>query len=511
MISETVFLKNFLVPIFEREGFHLIVQSRLDQVIDALAQYSFEHVLVSQDMEETFTEWLRRGDISTGCTEISFFRSIGSALMNNPVPYDRMRKSLMRVLQWMSGHLSGKRRGSLPLEPISREIRELALSLGLKRIEADGLQVAALLLAPALKGGENPDSDTEDAISGVLDEMENTLERSKNLYFPWDVEQLMHSLVQLLSGRVSLEQLTGENQHMSLAPQILALILYRHIRIPTGDADPADILPTIGSTLREMEGRFYSSEVLERYIRLSERSAQGGRIDRQKDIFIISEVCDISSQFIMHLKEEGYQLTEIRDFEEVQHLYENHRPDIIILNYDSYPHHALRFSRFLKCSSSILLYAFTTIHNPSLIMSLLDAGFNDVFTPPFNYDIIVARINSTAILVQQDEDPAKKRGLRGTLDELPLEDLMQILAMSKRNVCIMLDREPLEKALIYVRNGKIVHARCGDISGMDAVHRVMGWHDEGSFTIEPVMEYPPDNIEMSTTSLLLEGFRRLDE
>ena len=512
MVTGTIFLKNFLVPIFEREGFHLKVRSRRDQIVYALRQYSFEHVLVSRDMEETFMQWMRNGDISLCGAEISFFSSICSALMDNPVPYDRMAKSLMRLLQRMSEHRCEERAETIPYTSICNEIRELANSFGLGRMAVDGLQIAAMLLSPVRKSGDDPAPGSMGACKRIFDEFDVSLERTKSFYFPWDIENCLHSLLQLLSERVSLNRFTEKNPEISLASQILALVWYRHTAVSEGSGDPARALQGTKEALRRMEGRFYSSEVLERYIRLMERSASRGGCDRQKDIFIISEVGDISSRLVIHLREEGYRIVEIRDFNEAQHLYERQRPDIIILNYDSYPDYAQRFSRFVKRNSTILLYAFTSTHNPSLIMSLLDSGFNDVFVPPFNYDIIAARINkSMAVLVQHDEDPARRKGLRGTLAELPFGDLMQVLAMSRRSVYIKLERDPLENAIIYIRDGKIVHARCGDITGMDAVHRVIGWEDDGVFTIEPASEYPPDNITIPTSSLLMEGYRRLDE
>jgi len=145
-------------------------------------------------------------------------------------------------------------------------------------------------------------------------------------------------------------------------------------------------------------------------------------------------------------------------------------------------------------------------------MSLLDSGFNDIFVPPFNYNIIVARISkSLAVLAEQDNASDRPHGFSGTFQELPFMNLVQALSMSQRNVHINLERETGENADIYMREGQMVYSRCGEIDGVDAIYKIISWQEEGLFKTDPVTEFPPDNISLPNDFILMEGCRLLDE
>jgi hypothetical protein len=51
----------------------------------------------------------------------------------------------------------------------------------------------------------------------------------------------------------------------------------------------------------------------------------------------------------------------------------------------------------------------------------------------------------------------------------------------------------------------------GEERGVDVVYRVICWQDAGTFRIEPIRSFPPENVSAPTDYILLEGSRRLDE
>lgn len=158
------------------------------------------------------------------------------------------------------------------------------------------------------------------------------------------------------------------------------------------------------------------------------------------------------------------------------------------------------------------MYAITSQNKSSLIMSLLDSGFSDVFTPPFNYDIIVARISkSIAILSELSTGSDKYRGFSGTFQELPLINLIQALAMSDRDVHIILERGEEDSADIHMRQGQMVYSQYGVQEGVDAIYKIIGWGDKGAFRIEHAQTFPQDNISQSNDFIIMEGCRKMDE
>jgi hypothetical protein len=67
-----------------------------------------------------------------------------------------------------------------------------------------------------------------------------------------------------------------------------------------------------------------------------------------------------------------------------------------------------------------------------------------------------------------------------------------------------------ERGFIYLKNGQIVHAKLGDITGEEAVYALAIW-SSGDFQFSPNEETDLVTIQRSNTSLLMEAARRLDE
>jgi len=511
MVTRAAFLKNLLVSIFEREGYNLHIVSQPEQIADALHENLFDYILLSENMEEDFVQWINNGDIPNPHTEVSLFSTVSSALLDNPVPYNIVSESLIKVVQQMSTYRCSKNAWRPPYALIAKDIGELASSLGLRRIAVDGLKITANLLIPFHDNSK--ESPITPSTSGMqfLD-FKNSLAIAKSLDFPWDIEACLRSFSELISGKAPQNQSTEKSQELTLATQILTLVWYRHFAFAGMEGSPETILESLKSTLREKEGRLFSSEVVETYMRILEQRKKQSGTTTQNDVFIVSEQNDISTQFITHLKKAGFRVVEIDDFSEVKQLYDRHRPDIILINYDCYPNHAMKFCRSVRQNSITLFYAFTERNKPSLIMSLLDSGFNDVFVPPFNYNIIVARISkSLTVLAEQDSASDRQHGFSGTFQELPFMNLVQALSMSQRNVHINLERETGENADIYMREGQMVYSKYGEIDGVEAIYKIISWQEEGLFKTDPVTEFPPDNISLPNDFILMEGCRLLDE
>lgn len=73
-----------------------------------------------------------------------------------------------------------------------------------------------------------------------------------------------------------------------------------------------------------------------------------------------------------------------------------------------------------------------------------------------------------------------------------------------------LDRESYPIGEIFLRQGRIVHARLGELEGEEAIYELAVW-PEGDFVFTPGREAPADSIKKSNTNLLMEAARRIDE
>lgn len=98
---------------------------------------------------------------------------------------------------------------------------------------------------------------------------------------------------------------------------------------------------------------------------------------------------------------------------------------------------------------------------------------------------------------------------QGSLTELPLPDIIQLVSVSGKTGKFTLTRGR-EEGTIFLRNGQIIHAGIGSLSGEEAVYSLAIW-TEGEFTFTPSDEEPEQTITRSNTSLLMEAARRSDE
>lgn len=98
---------------------------------------------------------------------------------------------------------------------------------------------------------------------------------------------------------------------------------------------------------------------------------------------------------------------------------------------------------------------------------------------------------------------------QGSLAELPLPDILQLVAVSGKTGKFSI-RSERDSGCIYLSDGQIVHAELGPIEGEEAVYELAIW-TEGEFRFDPGGEPGPTTISKSNTSLLMEAARRIDE
>jgi hypothetical protein len=98
---------------------------------------------------------------------------------------------------------------------------------------------------------------------------------------------------------------------------------------------------------------------------------------------------------------------------------------------------------------------------------------------------------------------------QGSLSDLPLSDIVQLVAVSGKTGMFSLTRAS-EQGAVYLQNGQITHARAGEVEGEDAVYALALW-TSGTFQFSPGVEFGKQTITRSNTNLLMEAARRSDE
>ena len=103
--------------------------------------------------------------------------------------------------------------------------------------------------------------------------------------------------------------------------------------------------------------------------------------------------------------------------------------------------------------------------------------------------------------------------MSGSIDEIPLPDLLQLLSTSRKSGVLSVRGEG-GHGRIYLRKGAIYYATIDDsydLAPRKAAFRLLTW-TTGTFELEPPDEKSVlEEIQESTEALLMEGMRQLDE
>lgn len=115
--------------------------------------------------------------------------------------------------------------------------------------------------------------------------------------------------------------------------------------------------------------------------------------------------------------------------------------------------------------------------------------------------------------VSAERRTSQVRTMTGTIDEVPLPDLLQLFATSKKTGVLTV-RHDESIGRIYLRNGKVYFASINDnqdISPLKAIYRILTW-DRGSFDFGSAEEKEyVDEIDEPLEMILMEGMRQIDE
>lgn len=99
--------------------------------------------------------------------------------------------------------------------------------------------------------------------------------------------------------------------------------------------------------------------------------------------------------------------------------------------------------------------------------------------------------------------------LTGELTDLSLAELIEFFCNQRKTgrLKVLYQSGP---GYFYLQSGSVVHARVGDLKGIEAVYYALTQRN-AQFTFSPAFEAPEHSINQPWTSVVLEGLRRMDE
>jgi hypothetical protein len=134
-------------------------------------------------------------------------------------------------------------------------------------------------------------------------------------------------------------------------------------------------------------------------------------------------------------------------------------------------------------------------------------GAQDYVIKPTSGDVLAAKLRRLGA-------PKSKRdvatGVAGSLSEMGVPDLAQIMAHGRKGGRLLLRNKRGSEGEVHFQSGRIVHAVYGQLRGADAFYELLSFTD-GTFHFDPNFQPSDTTINASHENLILEGLRRFDE
>ncbi len=139
-------------------------------------------------------------------------------------------------------------------------------------------------------------------------------------------------------------------------------------------------------------------------------------------------------------------------------------------------------------------------------------GVEEFISKPFFVRDLIRRTKKVVdrLALEKMQNRAVRPGvIQGRLEEMSMMDLMQSLEMGQKS-CKLTVRRGRDTCEMFFAGGQCKDARMGNVDGEPAVYQTVRWPD-GEFEIDFNVAPTRTTISRSTTGLLMEGLRLLDE
>ncbi|MCX7957949.1 MAG: DUF4388 domain-containing protein, partial [Deltaproteobacteria bacterium] len=221
-----------------------------------------------------------------------------------------------------------------------------------------------------------------------------------------------------------------------------------------------------------------------------------------------------ASMLDFKLTQQGFNVVVVRDTEKAKEVLKNTNFDLIITEVDITPNDGFDFIYSIRKDSrfaNIPVIILSKVSDPSSVERGLNLGIVDYITKPYSPDVFVLKAKKTIenFNQQRSYEEKRQRGVSGSLSEISIPDILQILSNARRTGLLSITGSR-GTGEIYLDSGRVVDAIFGGLRGEEAFYQIVGWED-GTFSLDPDVLMLGSTINRSTDGLIMEGLRRLDE
>jgi response regulator RpfG family c-di-GMP phosphodiesterase len=335
----------------------------------------------------------------------------------------------------------------------------------------------------------------------------------EHITFPWNVLPVIRHHHEHYDGRGYPDGLKG--REIPLGARIVAVVDAYVAMCSTRPHRPALRTEEAVAEMERKAGQQFDPEVVEALIRVLEKTHAVFDGGVKPTVLICDSDLEFRKLLQMRLVNDGYETRCVGRADEALEAILAAPPSLVLAEVDSDASDAFQLLRELRKDPAFQHVPFAFLaRSESRVLKIraLRQGVDDFLVKESDLEELNARIEN--ILTRESARRGEgfqraKRGVTGQLDSFGLPDIVQTLAIGTKTALVTVAQGDAS-GRIWFRDGAVVHARCGELSGEPAFHAMARW-TTGEFTIEHGVASRRVTIECDPMFLVMESMRLLDE
>ena len=337
---------------------------------------------------------------------------------------------------------------------------------------------------------------------------ENPEQLFSSVYLPESTVNALHHMYERFDGKGIPDQLKGKDTPLSA--RILSMA-DTYSDLTSNPRNPFRKILTTEQAMKVMvkaKNQVFDPNLVDLFAMV----VAGDDLKRQlltgaQTVLIVDADPEQSAILDLQLSSRGFKVRKVQNATYALKAILHDKPAIIVSEVSLDGEDGFSFKKKLnedEVTRTIPFIFFTTRAAASDVETGFQLGAQDYLVKPSSVDIVSAKIHKLL-----EEKMGQAGGVSGSLSEMSLPDLVQVLSHGRKSGQLKL-KMGQHHGEIHFMNGEVYNAFFDTLRGEEAFFQMLR-HREGSFALNPNFTTDTKVIQMNAEMLLLEGMRRFDE
>ncbi len=229
-------------------------------------------------------------------------------------------------------------------------------------------------------------------------------------------------------------------------------------------------------------------------------------------ILIVDDNPSVLKLLNISLGKAGYEIVEAENGEEAFGVANKEIPDLIISDIMMPQMDGLELCWMIRENSKVPAVPFiflTSFDDPETEVKGFRAGADKYLNKPIERkDLLQSVEELLSRKTKLNDMGSENKGFAGDLKDLSIVELVQMLNLNRKSGALNISAG--NKGKIYLKDGQLHAAECGDLVGEDAIYKLVE-QVSGKFNFEIDDVAIDRNINGSTMNVIMEACRIMDE